>query len=133
MAASEPRDRGLGSPIATARRDRWTRRPLPGGPSGCTPDRWPSTGAGEATAWPDSGSRGVLPGSQYRSEIFTTSPDQRIVAWATIHDIDASGHWPGKTVTRVSESSQLWPDPPEIQNYLGRFPDGCKPPFAAPS
>ena len=43
-------------------------------------------------------------GSLYRSEIFFTSPDQRRVAEETIRDVDASGHWLGKTVTKVSEA-----------------------------
>jgi peptide-methionine (S)-S-oxide reductase len=68
-------------------------------------------------------------GSQYRSEIFCTTPDQRSVALETIEDVDASGYWPGKTTTRVGEASQFWPDPPEEQNYLARFPHGCTPPF----
>ena len=41
-------------------------------------------------------------GSLYRSEIFYTSPEQRSVAEETIRDVDASGHWPGKTVTHLS-------------------------------
>jgi peptide-methionine (S)-S-oxide reductase len=68
-------------------------------------------------------------GSQYRSEIFYTTQEQRIVALETIGDVDASGYWPGKTTTRVTEASQFWPDPPEEQHYLARFPHGCKPPF----
>jgi peptide-methionine (S)-S-oxide reductase len=68
-------------------------------------------------------------GSQYRSEIFCTSPEQRTVASETIRDVDASGHWPGKTVTNISEVAEFWPDAPEDQDYLSRFPHGCKPPF----
>jgi peptide-methionine (S)-S-oxide reductase len=68
-------------------------------------------------------------GSQYRSEIFCTSPEQRTVALETIRDVDASGHWPGKTVTNISDVAEFWPDAPEDQDYLSRFPDGCKPPF----
>jgi peptide-methionine (S)-S-oxide reductase len=68
-------------------------------------------------------------GSQYRSEIFYTTPEQRSVALRAIGDVEASGYWPGTTTTRVSEASQFWPDPPEEQNYLARFPHGCKPPF----
>jgi len=36
-------------------------------------------------------------GSLYRSEIFYTSPEQRTVADEMIREVDASGHWPGKT------------------------------------
>src|SRR6478735_4423636 len=48
-----------------------------------------------------------LVGSLYRSEIFYTTDEQRRVAEETILDVDASGHWLGKTVTKVSEASRL--------------------------
>src|SRR3954466_14075831 len=51
-------------------------------------------------------------GSEYRSEIFCTTREQRQVAEDLIPDVDASGHWPGKTVTRVSEASTFWEMPP---------------------
>ena len=73
-----------------------------------------------------------LVGSIYRSEIFYTSEEQRRVAEETISDVDASGHWPGKTVTKVSEAGRFWEDPAEHQDYLLRYPDypdGSKPPF----
>ena len=68
-------------------------------------------------------------GSLYRSEIFCTSADQRRVAEEMIREVDASGHWPGRTVTKISEATVLWPMPAEDQDYLLRFPHGCKPPF----
>ena len=68
-------------------------------------------------------------GSLYRSEIFVTSPEQRNVAEEMIRDVDASGHWPGRTVTRVSEATVFWEMAPEGQDYLLRFPRGCEPPF----
>jgi peptide-methionine (S)-S-oxide reductase len=68
-------------------------------------------------------------GSLYRSEIFYTSPEQRTVAEEMIRDVDASGHWPGKTVTNISESMVFRETEPEDQDYLMRFPNGCKPPF----
>ena len=68
-------------------------------------------------------------GSLYRSEIFCTSADQRRVAEEMIRDVDASGHWPGRTVTRVSEAGVFWEMGPEDQDYLLRFPRDCKPPF----
>ena len=68
-------------------------------------------------------------GSLYRSEIFCTSPEQRRVAEEMIRDVDASGHWPGRTVTRISQAMTLWAMGPEDQDYLLRFPHGCKPPF----
>ncbi|HEX4473365.1 MAG TPA: peptide-methionine (S)-S-oxide reductase [Nocardioides sp.] len=68
-------------------------------------------------------------GSEYRSEIFCTQPEQHDVAVETIRDVDASGHWPGRTVTRISEAGVFWEMEPEDQDYLMRFPHGCRPPF----
>ena len=68
-------------------------------------------------------------GSLYRSEIFFTSAEQQRVAEEMIRDVDASGHWPGTTVTKVSEATVFWAMGPEDQNYLLRFPHGCAPPF----
>ena len=74
----------------------------------------------------------ALVGSIYRSEIFYTSEEQRRVAEETIADVDASGHWPGKTVTKVSEAGRFWEDPASNQCYFQRFPEypeGSKHPF----
>ncbi|HEY7721026.1 MAG TPA: peptide-methionine (S)-S-oxide reductase [Pedococcus sp.] len=68
-------------------------------------------------------------GSLYRSEIFCTSPEQRAVAEQMIRDVDASRHWPGRTVTKVSDAGMFWEMGPEGQDYLLRFPHGCRPPF----
>jgi peptide-methionine (S)-S-oxide reductase len=73
-----------------------------------------------------------LVGSIYRSEIFCTSEEQRQVAEEMIRDVDASGHWPGKTVTEISEAGRFWEGDAEDQDYFlryPRYPDGCKPPF----
>ncbi len=76
---------------------------------------------------PDLGERIV--GSSYRSEVFCTSEEQRQVAKETIRDVDASGHWPGKVVTKISEAGPFWEAEPADQDYLERYPDGCAPPF----
>jgi peptide-methionine (S)-S-oxide reductase len=68
-------------------------------------------------------------GSIYRSEIFYTSEQQRQVAEEMIRDVDASGHWPGKTVTRISPEGAFWEDGPEHQDYLRRFPNVFRAPF----
>jgi peptide-methionine (S)-S-oxide reductase len=68
-------------------------------------------------------------GSIYRSEIFYTSEDQRGIAEEMIRDVDASGHWLGKTVTKVSRAGVFWEDGPEHQDYLQRFPDVFRAPF----
>ena len=63
-------------------------------------------------------------GSSYRSEIFYTSDEQRQVAEETIADVDASGLWPGKVVTELSEAVTFWEAEPEHQDYLQRYPNG---------
>lgn len=63
-------------------------------------------------------------GSSYRSEIFYTSEAQRQVAEDTIADVDASGLWPGKVVTKLSGAPDFWEAEPEHQDYLERIPNG---------
>jgi peptide-methionine (S)-S-oxide reductase len=65
-----------------------------------------------------------LVGSDYRSEIFYTSDEQRQVAEDTIADADASGLWHGKVVTKISEARRFWEAGAEDQNYLQHYPDG---------
>ena len=65
-----------------------------------------------------------LVGSDYRSEIFYTSDEQRQVAEDTIADADASGLWPGKVVTKISEAGPFWEAEAEDQDYLQHYPDG---------
>ena len=62
-------------------------------------------------------------GSDYRSEIFCTSDEQRQVAEGTIADADAAGLWPGKVVTKISASG-FWEAEAEDQDYLQHYPDG---------
>jgi peptide-methionine (S)-S-oxide reductase len=71
----------------------------------------------------------ALVGSGYRSEIFYTSEEQCKVAKETVRDVDASGHWPGKVVTEISEAGAFWEAEAEDQDYFQRYPDGCAPPF----
>ncbi len=71
-------------------------------------------------------------GTSYRSEIFYTSEDQRQVAEETIADVDASGLWPGKVVTEVSEADSFWEAEPEHQDYLQRIPNGYTCHFVRP-
>ena len=71
----------------------------------------------------------VVVGSIYRSEIFYTTARQRSVAEDMIRDVDASGHWPGRTVTKVSPAGVFWEEGPEHQDYLQRFPDVFRAPF----
>lgn len=63
-------------------------------------------------------------GYSYRSEIFTTSEEQKEVALQTIKDVDASNLWPGKVVTPVTPASEFWVAEPEHQDYLDKQPNG---------
>ena len=71
-------------------------------------------------------------GSAYRSEIFYTTEEQKAVALQTIKDVDASGLWPGKVVTKVTEASDFWEAEPDHQDYLQRRPNGYTCHFARP-
>jgi peptide-methionine (S)-S-oxide reductase len=73
-----------------------------------------------------------LVGSDYRSEIFYTSDEQRQVAEDTIADADASGIWPGRVVTEISEAGPFWEAEAEDQDYLQRYPDGDTSHFPRP-
>ncbi len=74
---------------------------------------------------PTTGHRqGKFTGLLYRSEIFCTTDEQRQVAEDTIADVDASGLWPGKVLTEISEAGRFWEADAEDQEYLRRYPDG---------
>jgi peptide-methionine (S)-S-oxide reductase len=66
----------------------------------------------------------ALVGSDYRSEIFYDSDEQRQVAEDTIADADASGMWPGKVVTKISQAGRFWEAEAGDQDYLEYYPDG---------
>jgi peptide-methionine (S)-S-oxide reductase len=63
-------------------------------------------------------------GASYRSEIFYVSGAQRDEALRTIDDVNASGLWPGRVVTKVSPAGDFWMAEPEHQDYLERYPQG---------
>jgi len=71
-------------------------------------------------------------GTSYRSEIFYESDAQRAVALETIADVDASGLWPGRVVTKVSPAGEFWEAEPEHQDYLERNPLGYTCHFVRP-
>jgi peptide-methionine (S)-S-oxide reductase len=72
-------------------------------------------------------------GTSYRSEISYTTDEQRQIAEDTIADVDASGIWPGKVVTEVSEAGPFWEAEPEHQDYLQRYPNGYTCHFVRPN
>jgi len=63
-------------------------------------------------------------GTSYRSAIFYTSDEQKRVAEDTIVDVEASGLWPGKIVTKVTPAGDFWEAEQEHQDYLERNPNG---------
>ena len=72
-------------------------------------------------------------GRSYRSAIFFTSDEQKRVALDTIADVEASGLWPGKTVTEVEPAGPFWQAEPEHQDYLERYPNGSTCHFPRPN
>ena len=72
-------------------------------------------------------------GTEYRSAIFPQTDEQRRVAEDTIADVEASGLWPGKVVTDVSEVGDFWEAEPEHQDYLERNPNGYTCHFPRPN
>ena len=63
-------------------------------------------------------------GTSYRSEIFYTNEEQKVVAIKTIKDVDASGLWPAPVVTPVTLASDSWDAEVEHQDYLEHIPNG---------
>ncbi len=63
-------------------------------------------------------------GVSYRSAIFFVDEAQRLTAFDTIRDVNASGLWPGKAVTEVAPAGPFWEAEPEHQDYLERYPNG---------
>jgi peptide-methionine (S)-S-oxide reductase len=72
-------------------------------------------------------------GSSYRSEIFYTSKEQEKIALQTIKDVDASGLWPNKVVTKVTQESDFWEAEAEHQDYLQHYPNGYTCHFIRPN
>lgn len=63
-------------------------------------------------------------GTSYRSAIFYIDDEQKRIAREVIHDIEASGIWPGTIVTEVAAAGPFWEAEPEHQDYLERYPNG---------
>lgn len=72
-------------------------------------------------------------GTSYRSAIFYTNEEQRLIAEDTIADVNASGLWPGKVVTEVVPAGPFWEAEPEHQDYLLRNPGGYTCHFIRPN
>ncbi len=63
-------------------------------------------------------------GTQYRSAIFFTSPEQEKTAHAVIEKVNASGVWKAPIVTEVIPSGQFTPAEDYHQDYLEKNPGG---------
>jgi len=63
-------------------------------------------------------------GSSYRSEIFFTTEQQKMIAVDIIEAVNNSHLWPGSVVTKISPASEFWQAEAEHQDYLEHFPNG---------
>jgi peptide-methionine (S)-S-oxide reductase len=61
-------------------------------------------------------------GSQYRSVVFTHSPQQSDTAQALIKELDAAHIWPAPIVTAVLPAPTFWPAEEYHQDYFARNP-----------
>jgi len=61
-------------------------------------------------------------GSQYRSVIFTHSPEQAEIARTLIATLDAEAVWPDPIVTAVLPAPTFWPAEDYHQNYFAQHP-----------
>jgi peptide methionine sulfoxide reductase msrA/msrB len=63
-------------------------------------------------------------GSQYRSEIFFNSPEQKAVAEKVRERVDKSHAWKKPVVTKIEKASDFWRAEDYHQKYLQERPDG---------
>jgi peptide methionine sulfoxide reductase msrA/msrB len=63
-------------------------------------------------------------GSQYRSAIFVSTPEQRKTAEKVIERMNASGKWDKPIVTRIEKAGPFTPAEAYHQDYLQKHPDG---------
>ncbi|HRC61787.1 MAG TPA: peptide-methionine (S)-S-oxide reductase MsrA [Dehalococcoidia bacterium] len=61
-------------------------------------------------------------GTQYRSAIFTHSPEQQEIAEATLHEVDTEGPWDDPIVTEVVPLETFYPAEEYHQQYFRRNP-----------
>ena len=63
-------------------------------------------------------------GSQYRSAIFATSPEQKRIAEAVKQRVDKSGQWRNPVVTEIVDAGPFTAAEDYHQDYLQRRPNG---------
>jgi peptide-methionine (S)-S-oxide reductase len=67
--------------------------------------------------------QGADAGTQYRSEIFYHSPEQKAAAEEVIAELGAAGLWPRPIVTRVTPFEAFYPAEEYHQEYFARNPN----------
>lgn len=72
-------------------------------------------------------------GTQYRSAIFFTSPEQRQTAQDIIAEIENSSVWPGTVVTEIVQAGPFYEAEGYHQNYLVNNPGGYTCHFVRPN
>jgi peptide methionine sulfoxide reductase msrA/msrB len=63
-------------------------------------------------------------GSQYRSAIFYTNPEQEAMAKASLEKLAKSGRYSGKIVTEIVPATEFYPAEAYHQDYLKKNPGG---------
>ena len=63
-------------------------------------------------------------GSQYRSAIFYTSDEQKLIAGRVKAEVDKSGEWKNPVVTEITKASTFYPAEAYHQDYLQKNPGG---------
>jgi len=66
--------------------------------------------------------QGADVGTQYRSAVFTHSPEQERVTREVIRDLEAEGVWENPIVTQVTEAPEFYPAEAYHQQYFRRNP-----------
>jgi peptide methionine sulfoxide reductase msrA/msrB len=63
-------------------------------------------------------------GTQYRSAIFATTPEQKRVAQEVKQRVEAAGKWKRPLVTEIVDASTFTPAEDYHQDYLVKHPGG---------
>jgi methionine-S-sulfoxide reductase len=63
-------------------------------------------------------------GTQYRSAIFFSSPDQQKIARQVKDEVESSGKWKAPVVTEITSASTWYPAEEYHQDYLQKNPNG---------
>ncbi len=71
-------------------------------------------------------------GPQYRSEIFTTSPEQMAIALQVKARVDRSGTWKNPVVTKIEPATTFVRAEDDHQDYLIKHPNGYNDHFLRP-